>query len=98
MHATCEEKSIKSLCIDQAAAIPSMVTAVWNLTQPGAYVCHWSGHLLRVPDGAVRSEGLAAFDMIGHGPLVLTKVSDNPFAPISEARMTAANLDLPIQF
>lgn len=31
-------------------------------------------------------------------PLFVTKIHDNPFIPVSKARLLAANFDLPVSF
>lgn len=70
-----------------------------EISEPGAYICHWNGDLLRVTDEVVPeelSQGLQ-FDE-GDEPCYVTRISDNPYVPISEARLTAANLDVDIRF
>lgn len=68
------------------------------LSEPGCYVCEWSGHLLRVPEDYIR-QGLSSRMMLaGPRPLLLCKISDDPFHSIAEARLLAANLDLRVNF
>ena len=68
------------------------------IKEPGSYVCNWSGHLLRVPDEALK---------LGHSPLLsikgtevpfVTKISDDPFIPVTKARMFAADCDSVVNF
>ncbi len=69
-----------------------------SISEPGAYVSNWTGHLLRVPEDAIRSAHAPAMDIQGTRPLFVTKISDDPYITISKARMIAANCDVAIDF
>ena len=69
-----------------------------SITQAGCYICNWSGHLLRVPEDGVASGRSPLINIIGHQPLFVTKISDNPFIPVTKARMVAANCDVAVNF
>ncbi len=69
-----------------------------TITAPGAYVCNWSGHLLRVPARSLTPEGPPALNIIGAEPLVATKISDDPDLPLREARRLAGNFGLSVGF
>ena len=76
---------------------------VQDIREPGAYVCNWSGDLLRVTDRPVPAEQLPPLPDVptaeaGAEPPRVVKISSNPYIPISLARMAAANLDLEINF
>ena len=58
-----------------------------TLGSPGAYICHWSGHLLRVPQCS-----LLGLNIVGREPLMVTKISANPQVPLAKARSLAASL------
>ena len=66
--------------------------------EPGCYVCTWSGHLLRMPDDAVAPGRSPTMEMLGHDPLFVTRISDNPFITVSKARLLAADCDVPVNF
>jgi len=67
------------------------------ITEPGTYVCNWSGHLIRAPrDGF--GANLHAMSLVAHRRLAFTKISDNPFVTLSRARVIAANSDLLVSF
>jgi hypothetical protein len=68
-----------------------------GITEPGCYICNWSGHLLRIPEDGI-SGGTAALTIIGANPLYVTKISEDPFIPVTKARLTAANIDAPVNF
>ena len=68
------------------------------LQQPGAYVCNWSGHLVRVPEDGVTLGRSPMINIVGTEPLFVTKISDNPFVTATKARLMAANFDLPVNF
>ncbi len=79
-------------------------TQVWtkvpfeNINEPGCYVCNWSGHLLRVPDDGVAPGRSPLINVIGTETLYVTKISDNPFIPLTKARMMASNYDINVNF
>lgn len=56
----------------------------------GAYICNWSGHLLRVPTAAVLPGAALGLNIVGHEPLTVTKISDDPRVPLAHARQLAA--------
>lgn len=68
------------------------------LHEAGAYVCNWSGHLLRVPDGAIEGGRSLRMSFTSKEPLYVTKVSNDPFVPVTRARLAAADFDQPVNF
>ena len=69
-----------------------------SINQPGCYVCNWSGHLLRVPEDGVAQGRSPLINIIGLQQLFVTKLNENPFIPVTKARMLAANCDLAVNF
>ena len=69
-----------------------------KLNEPGTYLSNWSGHLIRVPDDAVRQGRSPVIEILGTEPLYVTKLSDDPFIPVTKARMLAADLDHAVNF
>ena len=69
-----------------------------KLTEPGTYFCNWSGHLIRVPQDAVRQGRSPVIEILGTEPLYVTKLSDDAFIPVTKARMIAADLDHAVNF
>ncbi len=69
-----------------------------SLNEPGTYICDWSGHMMRVPGDSLKSGRSPLMMITGKEPLFLTKISDDPFIPISKARLLAANCDLEVNF
>jgi hypothetical protein len=65
---------------------------------PGAYVCNWSGHLLRIPERAFTPAHCPALNLVGPEPLTVTKISDDPEVPLAQAKRLAADLHLQVQF
>lgn len=68
------------------------------IEDPGCYICNWSGHLLRVPEDGVAAGRSPLVNIIGTEPLFVTKISDNPFIPLTKARMLACNCDINVNF
>ena len=79
-------------------------TSVWTkvpfdaINEPGCYICNWSGHLLRVPEDGVAPGRSPLINVIGPEPLYVTKISDNPYIPLTKARMVACNYDMKVNF
>jgi hypothetical protein len=69
-----------------------------GISQPGAYICNWSGHLLRVPEDGVTPGRSPMVNIIGTEPLTVTKISDNPFITLTKAKLLASNCDLNVNF
>jgi len=74
------------------------VTPFEGINEPGAYIANWSGHLLRVPEDGVASGRSPVINVVGTDPLTVTKISDNPYVPLTKARLVASNLDVNVNF
>ncbi len=68
------------------------------INDPGAYICNWSGHLLRVPEDAVKPGRSPVVSMKGPEPLFVTKVCSDPYIPVTKARLLAADCDVSVNF
>ena len=68
------------------------------INEPGAYICGWSGHLLRVPEDGVTPGRSPMFNIVGSEPLFVTKICDNPYVTLTKARLLACNFDLNVCF
>ena len=68
------------------------------ISEPGCYVCNWSGHLCRVPEDGVAPGRSPLINIVGNEPLLVTKISDNPYIPLTKAKMLACNFDLNVNF
>lgn len=69
-----------------------------SINEPGAYVANWSGNLIRVPEDGLAQGRSPLINIIGPEPLTVTKISSNPFVPITKARLLASNLDVNVNF
>jgi len=69
-----------------------------KITEPGTYFCNWSGHLVRIPEEAVRQGRSPIVEFLGKETIYATKLSDDPYVPITKARMLAADLDHSVNF
>lgn len=69
-----------------------------SICEPGCYVCNWSGHLVRVPEDAVAAGRSPLINIVGPEPLFVTKLSDNPYIPVTKARLLACNADCHVNF
>lgn len=66
--------------------------------EPGCYICNWSGHLLRIPEDGVAPGRSPLLTIVGKEPLFVTKISENPYIPITKAKVMASNFDLNVNF
>ena len=69
-----------------------------GINEAGAYICNWSGHLLRVPEDGVTPGRSPMINIVGTEPLTVTKISDNPFITLTKAKLLASNWDLNVNF
>jgi hypothetical protein len=69
-----------------------------SICEPGAYICNWSGHLLRVPADARSSGGGPIVNFVGPDNMLVTKVSENPYIPVTRARLLAADFGIAANF
>ncbi len=69
-----------------------------QINEPGAYVCNWSGHLIRLPEDAVMPGRSPVLEIKAREQLYVTKISDDPFVPLTKARMVAGDLDRFVDF
>lgn len=69
-----------------------------GINSPGAYICNWSGHLLRVPEDGVTPGRSPMLNIVGCEPLTVTKISENPYITITKAKLLASNFDLSVNF
>ena len=69
-----------------------------GISEPGAYIANWSGHLIRVPQDGVAQGRSPLINIVGMQPLTVTKISDNPFVTLTKARLLAANFDMNVNF
>jgi hypothetical protein len=77
----------------------TITTYPWDqISTPGTYVCNWSGHLLRVPADALSGARVPQINIVGCQPLFVTKISNDPFMTIGQARLTACNQGLSVNF
>ncbi len=69
-----------------------------SITNPGCYICNWSGHLLRIPEDALKPGRSPVLNIKGADTLFVTKISTDPFLPVTKARMLAADCDVVVNF
>lgn len=68
------------------------------LNDAGAYICNWSGHLLRVPEDGVTPGRSPLINIVGNEPLTVTKISNDPYITITKAKLLASNFDIAVNF
>lgn len=69
-----------------------------SINSAGAYVFEGSGHLLRVPPDSIKRGRSPLMTMTAKEPLRATKISDNPYIEVTEARLIAADHDVPVNW
>ena len=68
-----------------------------EMTEPGCYVTD-QGSLFRVPSEALSTGHSPRITLVSRDITLVTKISDDPYAPISKVREWAANADLVVNF
>ena len=69
-----------------------------KIAEPGAYLCNWSGHLLRVPEDGVTPGRSPMLNIVGPEALFVTKICDNPYVTVTKAKLLASNMDVCVNF
>ncbi len=69
-----------------------------QVNTPGLYIENRAGFLFRIPEDALVPGRSPGIEILSTDPCVVTKISDDPFLPITKARMIAADLDLQAWF
>ena len=69
-----------------------------SINEPGCYVCNWSGHVLRIPEDGIKPGRSPLLNMLGTEQLFVTKICNDPYIPLSKARMLAADCDVHVNF
>lgn len=92
------DSSAASHSIDNAFPIAIASIPFDTISAPGAYVCNWSGYLLRVPRDSLQAEHRPVINLVGSAPLFVTKISDDPDVPACTARALAAERNLKTSF
>jgi hypothetical protein len=69
-----------------------------QVSQVGAYVCRGTGDLIRVSNSGPAGVESELIRKHHEEPVFVTLVSGDPFIPISQARIAAANRDLDVDF
>lgn len=69
-----------------------------GITEPGTYVMHRTGLLVRVPPDAMGAGRSPVITVAGRSPVWVSKVSDDPWIPAHMARSIAADHDLYVNF
>ena len=90
--------TLKSTQFSEKSATVGTTMPFQSIQEPGCYICNWSGHLLRVPEDGVAPGRSPLLDIIGTEPLVVTKISENPYLTLTKAKLIAANIDLDVNF
>jgi hypothetical protein len=77
-----------------ACPVPGATVPFGSVSSPGAYICNWNGHLLRIPERTIVPSDALRLETAGREPLMVTKISDDPGVPLVEARALALQLGL----
>lgn len=68
------------------------------IDEPGAYVIAELGLLLRVSAEGLAKNRSPVIELCARKPLIVYRISSDPWIPINRARSLAANHDLPVMF
>jgi hypothetical protein len=65
-----------------------------DITQPGAYICNATGHLLRISETWDADAMSAWFEWTGDEPFWFTSVSSDPACSIEQCRANADDIGI----
>ena len=91
-------QSVTNATTSEVSTLAAMRVPFSEIHEPGAYVSNATGHLVRIPDDAVKPDRTPVIDLIANEPQLFSRVSVNPFISLTKARMLASDLDLPVNF
>jgi hypothetical protein len=69
-----------------------------QINSAGVYVENRTGSLMRIPEDALIPGRSPAIEILSTDPWVVTKISSDPYLPLTKARLIAADLDLVVHF
>ncbi len=92
------QSSNQKLVVDQSGKGCGAQVPFESINEPGCFVCNWTGHLVRVPEDAIKPGRSPLMSITGTEPLFVTKISCDPYLTISKARMLAADYDVAVNF
>ena len=69
-----------------------------QINSPGSYVVNHTGALVRLPSDGLIPGRSPAITIVANDNFLVTKICDDPFVPLTKARMIAADLDLCVNF
>lgn len=69
-----------------------------QINTPGCYVFIDNGLLFRIPPEAIAQGMSPILEVVSKEPWFFFKISDDPYVPLSKARMLAADFDLTVNF
>lgn len=80
-------------------ALSRKVTIPFNeITESGAYYCHDTGWLYRVPDEGVSLGHSPTMNIVSRDENIVTRIAEDPWIPLNKAREICSNLDLAVNF
>ena len=92
------QSTSQKLGVDQSGKGCGAQVPFDSINEPGCYVSNWTGHLVRVPEDAIKPGRSPLMSITGTETLFVTKISCDPYLTISKARMLAADFDVAVNF
>ncbi|MBI1729889.1 hypothetical protein HY229_03735 [Candidatus Acetothermia bacterium] len=74
------------------------VLPIQSISEPGCYVDTSTGHLIRVNTPMLEIGGTVFQGFNSKDAWFVGKIHDDPYLPIDEARIVAANCSFPVNF
>ncbi len=69
-----------------------------EMNKPGTYYMWATGGICRIPEEALKAGHSPTLQIVLQGDNRVTRLSEDPFVPLSKARLIAANADLEVNF
>ncbi len=69
-----------------------------QIESAGTYVECRTGTLLRIPEDALAPGRSPRIEIVADEKWIVTRLADDPYLPLTKARMVAADLDIPVNF
>lgn len=66
--------------------------------EPGCYISNMTGRLIRIPEDAVKAGRSPLIEVVGRSPMMVTRISNDPYLSLTKARMLASDCDVMVNF
>lgn len=68
------------------------------ISEPGCYISNLTGRLIRIPEDALKVGRSPVIEVVSRSPMMVTRISTDPYLSLTKARMLASDCDVMVNF